>query len=546
MCPNTSKRLLRVCRSLVVCYQIWSHTSFSYGTVVVLWHSYRQEISWKRFYLSVMQDSWRELANAFANGRTLFSLHSTHQRSLAQTLVLSASGMRNPEASISEYVRDLTSHMTAYLVEMSNKNDLKNFSQQPDIILSVSCLLERLRGAARALEPRTQKAIYEMGFSVMNSVLVLLEVYKHEFSSSNHPGQWFETCGTDVIFKGTADYGKQKLWSSVACAVGTFLEALGGKFMFQLGCFLLSVHWEEHDLIDHSHLFYAGSLSGFLKFRFGIVRRRKGVLWATTSNGFVKLNFDGCLDNPVQGLEGCLGISLWHNESGGYSISVRFRNCASGFSWIFSEVYEPVIGCEKEDFWEELGVIRGLWEDPWCIGGDFNAVRFPVEKRNALRLTVEMRRFSEIGPLLDFRPMEDHFSDIMQSALPRLVSKDLVRSWWNGYSVEGNSNHCIAEKLKALKKDLKNWNKEVVGNVSFNRAEAFSRLQCWKAKENENSLLLEKRRLKKLALKDYKKWALLEETSWRQKSREIWLRKGDKNTRYFHKMANEGKEKLPV
>lgn len=38
---------------------------------------------------------------------------------------------------LERYVRDLTSHMTAYLVEMSNKNDLKNFSQQPDIILSV-------------------------------------------------------------------------------------------------------------------------------------------------------------------------------------------------------------------------------------------------------------------------------------------------------------------------------------------------------------------------------------------------------------------------
>ena len=56
-------------------------------------------------------------------------------------------------------------------------------------------------------------------------------------------------------------------------------------------------------------------------------------------------------------------------ESGGYSISVRFRNCADGFSWIFSGVYGPVIGSEKEDFWEELGAIRGLWEDPWCIGG---------------------------------------------------------------------------------------------------------------------------------------------------------------------------------
>ena len=99
--------------------------------------------------------------------------------------------------------------------------------------------------------------------------------------------------------------------------------------------------------------------------------------------------------------------------------------------------------------------------------------------------------------------------------------KDLVRSWWNGYSVEGYSSHYIAEKLKALKKDLKKWNKEVVGNVSFNRAEAFSRLQQWETKENENALTLEDLEAKNLDLEEYKKWAILEETSWRQKSREI-------------------------
>jgi hypothetical protein len=41
-------------------------------------------------------------------------------------------------------------------------------------------MLERLRGAASASEPRTQKAIYELGFSVLNPILVLIEVYKHE------------------------------------------------------------------------------------------------------------------------------------------------------------------------------------------------------------------------------------------------------------------------------------------------------------------------------------------------------------------------------
>ncbi|WOG81788.1 hypothetical protein DCAR_0100939 [Daucus carota subsp. sativus] len=127
----------------------------------------------------VALESWGKLASTFIGDKNLFLLHAAHQRSLSQTLVLSASGMGNIEAS-NQYVRDLTHHMTNYLVEISGRSDLKNVSQQPDIILGVTCLLERLRGASSASEPRTQKAVFEMGFSVMNPIIILLEVYSNE------------------------------------------------------------------------------------------------------------------------------------------------------------------------------------------------------------------------------------------------------------------------------------------------------------------------------------------------------------------------------
>ncbi|KAL8109068.1 hypothetical protein AgCh_025241 [Apium graveolens] len=124
-------------------------------------------------------ESWRDLASIFAGDKKLFSLNTAHQRSLSQTLVVSASGIGNVDAA-NQYVRDLTSHMTRYLVEVSGRSDLKNVAQQPDVILGVTCLLERLRGASSASEPRTQKAIFEMGLSVMNPITKLLEVYKNE------------------------------------------------------------------------------------------------------------------------------------------------------------------------------------------------------------------------------------------------------------------------------------------------------------------------------------------------------------------------------
>nr|GMD03268.1 exportin-4 isoform X1 [Ipomoea batatas] len=80
--------------------------------------------------------SYSVLVYHFEGLKRLPSLTHAHRRSLAQTLVLSATGMRDSEMSY-QYVKYLTSHMTAYLVELSGRNDLKKVAEQPDIILLV-------------------------------------------------------------------------------------------------------------------------------------------------------------------------------------------------------------------------------------------------------------------------------------------------------------------------------------------------------------------------------------------------------------------------
>ena len=98
-------------------------------------------------------------------------------------------------------------------------------------------------------------------------------------------------------------------------------------------------------------------------------------------------------------------IELLEMEIGNFSISCRFKNVEDGFCWIFTGVYGPAIGRLREDFWEELGTIRGLWQDPWCLGGDFNVIRFLGERNSISRLSLAMRRFLEIIEHLELRDL---------------------------------------------------------------------------------------------------------------------------------------------
>ena len=79
------------------------------------------------------------------------------------------------------------------------------------------------------------------------------------------------------------------------------------------------------------------------------------------------------------------------------------------------------------------------------------------------------------------------------------------------------------------------------GNITTRKESALKQMMFWDSVEGDRVLSKEEQNLRKQALKEYKKWVIMEETSWRQKSRELCLRTGDRNTGFFHKMVNAHK-----
>ena len=89
-------------------------------------------------------------------------------------------------------------------------------------------------------------------------------------------------------------------------------------------------------------------------------------------------------------------LDLLEWEEGQFSLSCRFRNVDNGVVWVFTGVYGPFTRVERECLWEEIGAIRGIWEELWCLRGDFNIILSQSERSRQGRITSTMRRFAQV------------------------------------------------------------------------------------------------------------------------------------------------------
>ena len=83
--------------------------------------------------------------------------------------------------------------------------------------------------------------------------------------------------------------------------------------------------------------------------------------------------FEGALGGIVI-LWGSRVVQLADLEESSHTLSSRFKIVGDDFSWVFAGINGPTKRDLREELWEDLGAIRGVWEEPWCLGGDFNVL----------------------------------------------------------------------------------------------------------------------------------------------------------------------------
>ncbi|RVW93866.1 Transposon TX1 uncharacterized 149 kDa protein [Vitis vinifera] len=326
-------------------------------------------------------------------------------------------------------------------------------------------------------------------------------------------------------------------------------------------------------------------------------RRFVGSVWTVRNKDWVALPASGASGGILIIWDSKI-LSREEVVIGSFSVSVKFSLDGCGPLWI-SVVYGPNSPSLRKDFWVELFDIYGLTYPLWCVGGDFNVIRRSSEKMGGSSLTPSMRDFdsfisecelldpplrnasftwsnmqeSPVCKRLDrflysnewgllfpqglqealIRRTSDHWPIVMDTNpfmwgptpfrfenmwLQHTNFKENFRDWWSGFQGIGWEGYKFMRRLQYVKAKLKEWIKSSFGELKEKKKSILNDLANFDAIEQEGGLnpdLISQRVSRKGELEEL---ILREEIHWRQKAKVKWVKEGDCNSKFYHKVTN--------
>ena len=117
--------------------------------------------------------------------------------------------------------------------------------------------------------------------------------------------------------------------------------------------------------------------------------------------------------------------------------------------------------------------------------------------------------------------------------------KECFSSWWREFDGNDWEGHKFMRKLQFVKVKLKDWNKNSFGTLKERKKNILDEIANIDAIEQEGVLSSELSAQRVLRKGELEELILREEIHWRQKAKVKWVKDGDCNSKFFHKVTND-------
>lgn len=272
--------------------------------------------------------------------------------------------------------------------------------------------------------------------------------------------------------------------------------------------------------------------------------------------------------------------------------SVTFKVTTGSKEWTCTVVYASPIPSCRAPFWHYLGDLSSNIHCPWLMLGDFNEILLPGDQRGGVFLHSRAEAFARMMEqcgMVDLNTVGGRFTWHRNCKGNRTISKKLDRAlaniqwrmffaeafveelcrfhsdhnpllirlgrlpqnkgtrpfWFEAAWITHEKYHMVVEEawnvkrgrpseaLAKVKEDSIIFNHEVFGNVLRRKKVIEARLkgiQCTLERVDSRALV----HLEYDLQHEYNRILLQEEMLWYHKSRENWVKFGNKNTAFFH------------